>query len=272
MKKILSLLFIGILILSFGCETDSTDINQDGATGTIAIQAFDAPFQGDVEHIYLNIIEVSVHKASADSSEESEEEWLILSDTDTTIDFLELVNGQMASLLEENLEVGQYSQLRLLLGDSSAIVVDGTSYELKVPSGTQSGVKLNLGFDIAADEIIEIFLDFDAARSINKHPRRDEYSMTPTFKVFKSILSGTIAGTVTDSSGTGLEDIVINAVVGNDSTATITDNTGNYQFILLEGTYDISAQGYNMTSDTTYSSVSLPAGNNLTDFDFTLTE
>ena len=152
------------------------------------IQAFDAPFQGDVEHIYLNIIEVSVHRSDADSSADSTGGWIVLSDADTTIDFLELVNGQMATLLEEELEIGQYSQLRLLLGDSSAIVVDGTSHELKIPSGSQSGVKLNLGFSIEADEIVEIYLDFDAARSISKHPQQDRCAVcrvsTETLRAF----------------------------------------------------------------------------------------
>ena len=261
---------MGLMLAFIGCETTTDDSDTVGSSGSVMIQAFDAPFQGDVEHIYLNILEVSVHRADADSSADSTAGWIVLSEVDTTIDFLELVNGQMATLLEEELEIGQYSQLRLLLGDSSAIVVDGVSHELKVPSGSQSGVKLNLGFSIEADEIVEIYLDFDAARSINKHPKQDRYSMRPTFKVFKSVLSGTMSGMVTDSLDAGLEDIVVQAVTGGDTTSTITGEAGMYQFILLEGTYDLSATGFELETDTSYSAVALTPEDNLTGYDFNL--
>ncbi|MCF7826674.1 MAG: DUF4382 domain-containing protein [Candidatus Marinimicrobia bacterium] len=267
MKKIYLLIVILSLTTMFIACENGTD---ESASGTLMIQAFDAPFQGDVEHINLNIIEVSVHRADADSSSDSTSGWITLSETDTTIDFLELVNGQMASLLEEDLEVGQYSQLRLLLGDSSAIVVDGVSHELRIPSGSQSGVKLNLGFSIAADEIVEIYLDFDAARSISKHPTQDRYTMRPTFKVFKSILSGTLAGTVTDTLGTGMEDIVVQAVLAGDTTSTITSEAGAYKFILLEGSYDLSATGFELQADTSYASVDLTSGDQLSGYNFIL--
>ena len=267
MKRIILFpVFMAILLL-MGCESSDEG---DLGSGTVMIQAFDAPFQGDVEHIFLHILEVSVHKAVADSGSDTTASWIVLSDADTTIDFLELVNGQVATLLEEELEAGHYSQLRLLLGDSSAIVVDGVSHELKVPSGSQSGVKLRLGFSVDPDEIVEIYLDFDASRSINKHPNQDRYSMRPTFKVFRSVVSGTIAGTVLDTSGAGLDDVVVNAIAGEDTTTTLTDADGGYQFILLAGDYELSADAFELTADTIYTAVNLTSGSNLTGYDFTM--
>ena len=264
LKNILTILVISLLIFA-GCDNET---DEELGSGTIVIQAFDAPFSGNVEHIYLNVIEVSVHKSVSGSENDTTAEWLTLSDVDTIIDFLELVNGQMATLIQTELDEGQYSQLRLLLGDSSNIVVDGTAYELKVPSGSQSGVKLNLGFSIEPEEIIEIYLDFDAERSINKHPQQDRYSLQPTFRVFKSTLSGTIAGTVNDTVGVGLEDISVYAVTGNDTISTLTGETGEYKLILLGNTYDISSAGYDVSADTTYQAVVLNANDHLLGFDF----
>ena len=265
MQKYIIMILALSLTIFIGCDSESDD---ELGSGEIVIQAFDAPFSGDVEHIYLNVIEVSVHKSVSGSESDTTAEWLTLSDVDTTIDFLELVNGQMATLIQTELEEGQYSQLRLLLGDSSNIVVDGNAYELKVPSGSQSGVKLNLGFSIVPDEIIEIYLDFDAERSINKHPQQESYSLQPTFRVFKSTLSGTIAGTVTDTAGFGLEDISIYAVTGSDTIATLTGETGDYKLILLGDTYIISSAGYDVSADTTYHAVELNVDDHLTGFDF----
>ena len=270
LKKTLTKTLFGaalvLIAMLVACENNIADNESD--TGDIVIRAFDAPFQGNVEHIYLNIIEVSVHKTVSDNESDTTAQWITLSDVDTTLDFLELVNGEMATLIQTKLDVGHYSQLRLLLGDSSAIVVEGNSYELKVPSRSQSGVKLNLGFSIEPDEITEIYLDFDAERSINKHPSEDRYSMQPTFRVFKSVLSGTIAGTVINTSGVGLQNISVYAVAGDDSVATLSNESGVYKLILLSGTYTVSAAGYEMSTDTTYQAVELNTGDQLTGFDF----
>lgn len=265
MKRIIGICFISMGLLTLIACENSDDQTQ---TGLIAIQAFDAPFQGDVEHINLNLREVAIHSAIADSSADSTGEWQILSTTDTVIDFLDLVNGKMALLLQEEVPTGFYTQLRLVLGDSSAIVIDGKSYELKVPSGSQSGVKLNLNFEIVPDEIAEIYLDFDAARSIWKHPLQDRYSMNPTFRIFKSVLSGTLSGVVLDSLDQGLEDAVVQAISGTDTTSTITDDDGNYQLILLAGTYDLSAEADGLVADTAYSDIDLEANNHLSGYTF----
>ncbi|MCD6205515.1 MAG: DUF4382 domain-containing protein [Candidatus Marinimicrobia bacterium] len=265
MNKVLVIMTIVLGVFFLGCENGSTN---ESNPGEIVIRTFDAPFGGDVEHIYLNIEQVSVHKAVADSGADTTAQWIVLSDVDTTIDFLELVNGEMATLIQTNLEAGQYSQLRLLLGASSQIVIDGTSYSLRVPSGSQSGVKLNLGFSINSDELIEIYLDFDAERSINKHPNQNRYTLQPTFRVFKSVLSGTIAGTVSDTLGNGVQDVSIYAVANDDSVTTLTDENGQYKLILLAGTYDLSAAGFNLQADTTFAGVELSAEDELIGFDF----
>lgn len=105
---------------------------------------------------------------------------------------------------------------------------------------------------------------------ISKHPQQDRYTMRPTFKVFKSVLSGTMAGTVVDTLGVGMEDIVVQAVSGGDTTSTITTEAGLYKFILLEGTYDLSATGLGLEADTSYSAVALTSGTQLSGYDFIL--
>jgi len=253
---------IGIILLIL-MKCDSTF--DETKTGSLIIQAFDAPFKGNVEHIYLNINSVSIHEAEADDSTSG---WTMVSDKDTVIDFLTLVNGEMSNLVESELEEGHYSQIRLMLGDSSLIVVDGISYELRVPSGSQSGVKLNINFDIDADEITELYLDFDAERSINKHPTQDRYSLQPTFRVIKKVLSGTISGKVAKSDQTALASASVYAVSGSDSITTLTNSDGYYQLVVLAGTYDISAAADGFTADTLYQSVVIEAEENLTHQNF----
>lgn len=259
MKKFL--IILAVVIMAIGCsESDNVTGDGDGY-GEIVVKAFDNPPPVDVENIFLTIIEVSVHS--------SEEGWVVISEPDSTFDFLELINGTTAVLADNTLKAGQYSQMRLLLADSNEIVIDGESFPLKVPSGSQSGVKLNLDFTVVADQLIEIYVDFDAAHSITM--ASDKYILLPSFRAFKEVLSGTLSGTVTDTLGSGIENATVSATSPEYSTSTITDSIGMYKLILPEGDYDISANAAGYTSaDTVYSGITLTAGTDLTGFDFTL--
>jgi len=258
-KLIFLISILSLVIMT--CDSASDDTK----TGTLVIQAFDAPFTGNVEHIYLDIDSVSIHRADGSDSTTG---WIGVSNKDTVIDFLSLVNGEMTNLIDSELEVGHYSQIRLVLGDSSEIVVDGNSYELRVPSGSQSGVKLNINFSIEADEIVELYLDFDAERSIKKYHNQDRYSLQPTFRVMKKVLSGTISGKVTQSDQTALANASVYAVSGSDSIVTLTNADGYYQLVVLAGTFNISAAANGFTADTLYQSVAVEAEDALTNYNF----
>ena len=255
------LIITAMVVMAIGCsESDNVTGDADGY-GQIVVNAFDNPPPVDVENIFLTILQVSVHS--------SEEGWVVLSEPDSTFDFLELINGTMVVLADNTLKAGQYSQMRLLLADSNEIVIDGFSYHLKVPSGSQSGVKFNLDFTVEADQLIEIYVDFDAAHSITLSS--DKYILLPTFRAFKEVLSGTLSGTVTDTLGSGIENATASATSPDYSTSTVTDSIGMYKLILPEGNYDISATAAGYTSaDTVYSGITLTAGTDLIGFDFIL--
>ena len=255
MLKSLSMVLL-FTFLFLGCEDDVSS-----GSGTFRIEVFDSPPPDSVESIFLTITEVSVHRAGG--------EWDTLSQPEVTLDFLELINGVTASLVDEPLESGDYTQLRLVVADSNTVVIDGVSYPLKVPSGAETGVKLNLNFTVEDDEIIEIMVDFDASKSITWTP--GNYKLQPVFKVFKKVLSGTVAGSVKDISGTGIVNAVVTATGSNDDVSTVTDDTGAYKLILLEGSYSIGASADGFTgADITYTGVQVQAESNLTGFDFIL--
>ncbi len=92
------------------------------------------------------------------------------------------------------------------------------------------------------------------------------------FKAWKKTISGTIAGQVADKEGTALENTTIYFVTPeDDSTSTITDANGAYLRHLPEGTYSVSAVHSDFTSvDTSYTDVSLAAGESLIGYDFVL--
>lgn len=251
MKKLLLLV---ILALIMGCEKEPGD-------GRLKIEVYDNPPPVDAEHIYIEITEVSVHS--------SDEGWQTLVQSPATYDFLKLVNGVTAVLCDVPLEPGHYTQIRLVVADTSEVIINNISYPLVVPSGVETGVKLSLAFDVEEDELIEILVDFDASKSITwSHPN---YLLRPAFRAFKKVLSGTVSGTIKDTAGVGIPNALVEAMSGSHTSSTITDSLGAYKLVLIEGTYNLeaSADGYT-TADTTYTGVVVKAGEHLTGYDFVL--
>jgi hypothetical protein len=135
------------------------------------------------------VTEVSVHFASSDSLSG----WMVISETTRAIDLLSLANGNVDILGTGRLDVGRYSQIRLKIGTGSNVVVDGQTHPLDIPSGTRTGLKLNHQFDIEADTLYELTLDFDVSRSIHV-TENDRYQLRPMIRVITNVVLGSISG------------------------------------------------------------------------------
>jgi len=279
MKKTANLIAAGLVALAFttGITACSDSSGPSDATGILQMELVDAPiFIEGVEAITIVFDQVMVHKNSNPDLPDEDGEWIVvladtLSEGDRTFDLLEYVNGASALLGSVELEAGTYSQIRIFI-ESATVTIDGTTEDLFIPSGVQSGLKLVNAFHVDPDVITELILDFDAAQSVKQVGEGSpHYQLQPTIRTTQRVLSGTISGTVTPL---GIDAVVSAIVAGTEDTLTTTyvDNvTGGFVIqALLEGTYDIvtEAPGYEpgLTED-----VSVTAGADTADIDFVLT-
>jgi len=252
-------------MLLFGAACSDNGTGSDGM-GRISVEAFDAPPITDyeIQHVYLTVETVEAYSVEAD-------EWDTLGTPNAVIDFLELVNGETSVVADTSIATGLYSQIRLKLGESDSIVVDGVAHALKIPSGTSSGVKLNVDFEVPDDGEISLYVDFDVAKSVTVTGNASGFILRPVFKAFTEQESGTISGTVKDASGAGVERALVTAVSGADSTNSFTDLSGGYKIIVPAGTYELSAGGLvGAQADTTYSAVEVGGEDKLTGYNFVL--
>ena len=71
---------------------------------------------------------------------------------------------------------GDYEWIRLIVDneqdvrDSYVVLTSGEECELRVPSGAESGLKLNRGFTLPADGSVALTIDFDLRKSIHAPP------------------------------------------------------------------------------------------------------
>lgn len=110
-------------------------------------------------------------------------------------DLLRFRNGIDTLLVNASVPPGKIEQIRLILGGNSYVIDDGKSYPLNTPSAQESGVKLNLHETLDANVSYDIWLDFDAGKSVTKKGN-GSYSLKPVIRAYTAITDGRIEGNI----------------------------------------------------------------------------
>lgn len=211
MKSILHSLTIFFLFLRYGCSSDPAGpVSQ----GRLTMYLTDAPAQYDAVNIVVSLVDV--HSAGGG--------WYTVNDSTRTFDLLHLRNGATAVLGDALLNPGHYTQIRLVLGQGSTVVVNGQTYNLDIPS---TAIKLYHEFRIEPGTQYELLLDFDASRSIVNEAGM--YRLKPTIRVEALSQTGSIAGVVLPAQAAAL----VTALSASAAATTYADTTGAFTLMGL---------------------------------------
>ena len=180
------------------------------------------------------------------------------------------------SLADLEIPSDTYVQMRLIVESASVMLADGYEFnsggktaELTVPSGAQTGIKLNLredeegdeesaGVQIAGGETV-LVVDFDVNQSfrIQGSPETPAgisgVSFRPTLRVVVEDVAGSISGELSTSiTGQSLEGIVVNAgpvdpgvdeEFQSSMAGGMSDANGAYTiFFLAPGSYNVTVE------------------------------
>lgn len=126
------------------------------------------------------------------------------------IDLLALNGGGSTTLIQGvTVPAGDYEYVRLKVNagrtasDSYIDLTDGTRHALFIPSGNETGLKLNGGFSVPDGGFANFIIDFDLRKSVHNPPGQDGvYVLRPTLRIMNSDAVGTIAGTVSNTRAT----------------------------------------------------------------------
>jgi hypothetical protein len=209
----------------------------------MTVRLVDAPT--DLAEVNLDVQRVEVNGPDG---------WRTLSTPNRIVDLLALTHGVADTLADVTLPAGHYGQLRLVLGPQSTVrLADRTVHDLKVPSGQQSGVKLVGSFDVAANTTKDVYVDFDAHRSIFVHEAgaSEQFILRPTVRAYDKLETGAITGRLVDGANQAPlagADVMAEIVDANGVPAVVrtvqTDSDGRYVLDLLPvgGSYYVVAQ------------------------------
>lgn len=179
--QVRSVLFLAMVFVA-GC----------GGGGQIKLSLTDSPADlVNVSQVNITVDEVRIHDeassdrpsggpaASADGVDGPG--WIVVCSDQQTLDLMQLTNGRFAALCPHALAdggtesrlidvpAGRISQLRLHLLSAGLVFSDGTPpANLTVPSGSTSGLKINVDRDVPKGGLLDLKLDFNAAASITK--------------------------------------------------------------------------------------------------------
>lgn len=219
-------LLAGLAACGGGSDGDGT------GSGTLRLALTDAPSCG-YDNVFVTIEKVRVHKSSSATDAEGGWSEIVLNPA-RRVDLLGLTNGVLMELGQTPLPTGKYTQMRLVLADTSngqslanaVVPTGGSEVVLKTPSGQQSGVKTHINIDIAENKMADFVLDFDACKSVVRAGASGQYLLKPVITVIPRYVSG-VQGQVDPALGSAGAQVSLQ-LNGTVIKATVPDATGRF--------------------------------------------
>ena len=296
------------LLLTFfaaGCGVDD-GVSVDGEgdllekTGTtVTVLLTDAPSD------YIATAEVDIGRVEIIPAEGTDAAPVLLSEdgTDGFVNLLDFQDAATTPLAQADIEPGAYVQLRLVVEAARVSLIEGytfrdgsTEKDLFVPSGAQTGIKLNLHdqdeteeFEIVPGETV-LVLDFDVNQSfvLRGNPETPAgvhgVNFTPAIRVTARDVAASISGVVSAAEeGIDVEGLTVRAtplgegdIAGyqTETGTALTAEDGSYTiWFLVPGEYEVTVDlDPGFASDPESHTVDLGESEDVTDIDFAVSE
>lgn len=219
------------LIFAACNKDDDNDVNpgnnNGNETASVNFHLTDDPASYDAVYIDIQQVEVTMEGSAAVTLDP------VRAGVYNLLDFR---NGLDTLLLRADLPPGKVGQIRLILGSNNSVVADGTTHALTTPSAQQSGLKLNLQQEFEAGGAYDVWIDFDAGKSINE-TGNGKFMLKPVVRAYSSLTDGRIKGYVKPAAA----NVTVYASNGVETYSAIPGDDGFYQFVgLPEGTYEVT--------------------------------
>jgi hypothetical protein len=95
-----------------------------------------------------------------------DDEWVTLMQEPEHVDLMLTIEGTIDELDDTLVPAGHYTQVRVILADDNAIIVEDEAFPLTVPSGEQTGLKIPLNADVVEGRSYELTLAFDVEKNL----------------------------------------------------------------------------------------------------------
>ncbi|HEY9364700.1 MAG TPA: DUF4382 domain-containing protein [Chitinophagaceae bacterium] len=170
MKKTFVPLAFVILLVSVMAVSCS---KADSESTTFKVRLTDNPYNAEEVNVDIREVNVNFHDDSTG--------WQSLNTNTGIYNLLGLQNGVDTLLATGVIPSGSVKEIRFVLGSDNTIKIDGETYPLTIPSGSQSGLKIKLDKELNGT-VDSVLIDFDANLSVHQ-TGNGTYQLKPVLRV-----------------------------------------------------------------------------------------
>jgi len=254
--------------------TSCVEKSHSDTMGTLKLSVTDAPFPIEyIEEANITVTKIELRMVS----DTTDSVFKTVMEDSVSFNLMDLRNGITQDLSEVDIEPGTYDLVRIFVSEASLTLVNGSTFDMKVPSGSSSGIKVFVdpAIEVSGGLTSELLLDFNLEKSFVLKGSLDSpggirgFNFKPVIRAVNNSTAGTVQGVVSDTTGYLIPGATVWVKGDTVVSSAITDSAGFYAVPgILAGywTIGVSADGYQELSEDTY----IPAANRVT-VDFVLT-
>lgn len=214
MKRVLSILPLALVALTTGCFND--DDGSANLTGmpkeesnktqpTLRVRLTDAPYP------YSSLSSADITVDAVEVRMNGGLRTLPVDAAPVSMNLLSLQNGVTEMLVDTAVPSGSIDQIRLIISSASVTLSDGRVFNLQIPGGESSGLKIDVSPSVQVSESLttELLLDFDVSQSFEPVPASakkaediNHFKFHPVLRAANLSQTGTVAGHVWNDQGT----------------------------------------------------------------------
>ena len=250
-NQIIFILLTGSILLS--CTEDN-----DGS-GTLNVRMTDAPYPTDqIAEANITVTKIEIRQSGGNG----DEKFTTILDSEVSANLLDLTNGVTANIASVEVPVGSYDLVRVYISEASVVLNDDaeTTFNLKIPSGAQSGIKvfINPDIEVVGGLSAELLLDVDVSQSfvpLGSPLAINGFNFKPVIKASNESFAGRVIGTVTtivDETVTPISGAQVSIFASDTlNTTSFTNAEGKFEAPgLITGLYDITVEAEGFTPET----------------------
>jgi len=248
-------------LLYTGCQTTGNE-----ASGKLVVKITDAPFPIDmIENASVTITKVEIRKADTIPDEYP---FIVVSEDTMIFNLLDLRNGMTAEIAELDIPAGDYDLVRLYVDGASLTVAGNGTYDVKVPGGSQTGIKVFIkpALTVSGGLTSEVLIDFSLEKSFILKGNMDSpagikgFNFKPVIRAVNNTIAGQVRGIVLGNDSAVLAGAAVWLSQDTVISSAITDDAGFYLIPgVPAGPYDIAATAAGL--DTLSYAIDVMAGN-----------
>jgi hypothetical protein len=194
-RLIAILMFVGTMLLIFSCNKKDNDEDTETlqGNGMVDVQLQKQAIEDPSDYIAMNIDiqEVQLHYTGDLEQEPTDNSagWVALRTNIGIYDILDLENNVSAVICrQDGIQGRKINGMRLVLGTRNSLVIrsehgDTVTYPMVVPSGSTSGLKINLSTKVLPNKRLVMLVEMDTHHSVTQAQGPTTYNLNPVIKL-----------------------------------------------------------------------------------------